>query len=322
MLLTILYIIGGLLIILLGANYLVEGSTVIARKSGLSEFVIGVTIIGIGTSTPEMVVSFLSALKGNSDIAVGNVVGSNIFNILLTLGLTAIIFPIPFTKSNIKRDVPISLFAALMLLILGYDMLFGGEINLLSRIDGVILLALFALYLFYSFRSSGGTQEPAEEGKQERERPVKLWLAIVMILGGLSALIFGGEIFVRYATRLAKMTGVPDAFIAITLMAGGTSLPELASSLVAAAKKKGQMALGNVIGSNISNLFLILGGSALIKPLTFNNITSIDISLLVISSILLFISYFTFKRKILDRMDGLFLVATYIAYIIWWTTRI
>ena len=270
MLLQIAILIAGLLLILFGANYLVDGSSSIARRFGLSEFVIGLTIVGIGTSTPEMVVSFLSAFKGNADMAIGNIVGSNILNTMLILGSTAIIAPLIITRSNIKKDIPLNIGVTILLILLGMNgSIFGIGKNVLSRIDGIILLAIFAWYMWNSFRSDSGDEEDAEE-----TRNYGTTASVLLILGGLAALIFGGRLFVNAATEIAKGFGVSDKFIAVTVLAAGTSMPELATSIVAAAKGRGQLALGNILGSNISNILLILGGSALICPLSFDGLST------------------------------------------------
>ena len=300
----------GLLLILLGANYLVEGSSGIARKFGISEFVIGLTIVGIGTSTPEMVVSFISSLNGNADMAIGNIVGSNIFNTLLILGTTALISPLIITQSNKKRDIPMNIIVTVLLVVLGMKKsIFGLGENSLTRVDGAVLLVLFAWYLYSSFKYSSKTDD-----EQESVNVKPVWLSSIMILGGLAALIFGGRIFVSSATELARIFGVSDKFIAITIMAGGTSMPELATCVVAALKGKGQLALGNILGSNISNILLILGGSALINPLSFKGMTMVDLGVLLGSSLFILLSAYMFRKNKLDRIEGGILLIAEIAY--------
>ena len=255
MLTNILILLCGLALVVTGADILVDGASAVARRFGLSEFVIGLTIVGMGTSAPEMVVSFIGAVEGNADVSIGNVVGSNIFNTLLILGVTALLMPVGITPDNRKKDIPINIGVTALLIGLG---LFGG----LSAWDGGILLAVFFLYMWQSFRQKGAESDPA--GEQTREK--KLWLSALMILGGIAALIWGGTLFVDNATALARGLGVSDKFIAVTLLAGGTSLPELATCVAAAVKKKGQLALGNIIGSNLFNILLILGVTALLMP--------------------------------------------------------
>lgn len=314
MLLQIVFLIGGLLLILLGANWLVDGSSSIAKRFGISEFVIGLTIVGIGTSSPEMVVSFLSAFQGKADMAVGNIVGSNIFNTFMILGVTALISPLAITKTNLKKDIPLNIVVTALLIIMGLNFtIFGKGADHLSRIDGVILLLIFAWYLWSSFRSD--SNESDGEGIKE----YKTGISILLIVTGLAGLIFGGRVFVNAATELAKALGVSDKFIAITVMAAGTSMPELATCVVAALKGRGQLALGNVLGSNISNILLILGGSALITPLSFSGMTYVDLGMLLTGAALIMASAYMFRKKELDRYEGVIFIlleAGYMWYLI------
>ena len=314
MILTVILLLAGLALIVFGADWLVDGASSVARRFGLSEFVIGLTIVGMGTSAPEMVVSFIGAFQGNADIAIGNVVGSNIFNTLLILGLTALILPMTVTPSNKKRDIPVNIFVTALLVVLGLEKTFFGiGNNGLSRIDGAILMTVFILYMVMSFKGN----HPDEE---ENPAPMKsIWLSLLMIVGGLAGLIIGGNLFVDNATAIAKALGVSDKFIAITILAGGTSMPELATCVVAAAKKKGQLALGNIIGSNVFNILLILGGSALINPLSFVGMNFVDLGVLLLSAIVLFTATFVGKKDKIDRLDGsifLLIFAAYMAYLI------
>ena len=309
--LEIALLIAGLAMILFGANWLVNGSSSIAKRFGISEFVIGLTIVGIGTSSPEMVVSFLSSLQGKADMAIGNIAGSNIFNTLLILGITALISPLTITKSNLKRDIPLNIIVTIILSLLGMNFtIFGAGKDQLCRIDGAILLIIFVLYLWSSFKSDSSDEENGGEGIKE----YSTFMSISMVAAGLAALIFGGKLFVNSATELAKMFGVSDKFIAITVMAAGTSMPELATCVVAALKGRGQLALGNVLGSNIANILLILGGSALISPLSFSGMTYVDIGILLLCAAFIFASAFLFKKKQLDRYEGAILVLTEVGY--------
>lgn len=314
MLLQIVLLIGGLLLILLGANWLVDGSSSIAKKFGISEFVIGLTIVGIGTSSPEMVVSFLSAFQGKADMAVGNIVGSNIFNTFMILGATALIAPLTITKNNLKKDIPLNIIVSVLLILLGMNFtIFGKGTNQLCRIDGAILLLIFAWYLWSSFRSDSGDSDG--EGIKE----YKTGISIILIIAGLAGLIFGGRVFVDAATELAKAFGVSDKFIAITVMAAGTSMPELATCIVAALKGRGQLALGNVLGSNISNTLLILGGASLIHPLSFSGMSYVDLGILLTGALALMASAYLFKKNTLDRYEGAILIlaeAGYMWYLI------
>lgn len=311
MTLQIFILLAGLLLILFGANWLVDGSSSIAKRFGISEFVIGLTIVGIGTSTPEMVVSFMSSFQGKADMAIGNIVGSNIFNTLMILGVTALISPLAITKSNLKRDIPLNIIVTVMLILLGMNLtIFGKGQDQLSRIDGAILLALFAGYLWTSFKSDQGDSEEGGEGIKEYKNGV----SVLMIIAGLAGLIAGGRLFVNSATELAKMFGVSDKFIAITIMAAGTSMPELATCVVAALKGRGQLALGNVLGSNIANILLILGGAALINPLSFAGMTYVDLGIILIGALVILASAFMFKKKELDRYEGAIFVLMEIGY--------
>ncbi len=308
-------LIAGLVLILFGANYLVDGSSSVARRFGLSEFVIGLTIVGIGTSTPEMVVSFMSAFQGKADMAIGNIVGSNIFNTMLILGVTAIICPITITRNALRRDIPLNIIVTMLLIVLGMNAtLFGiGEGNVLSRVDGAILLAIFAWYMWSSFKNDSADDE------SEDIKSYSLGVSVLLIIGGLAALVIGGRLFVNAATEIARLFGVSDKFIAITVMAAGTSMPELATSVVAAIKGRGQLALGNVVGSNISNILLILGGSALIHPLSFGGMTTVDLAVCLGCTLFILLSAATFKRKELDKFEGVILtlgMAAYMWYLI------
>ena len=312
MLVQFLILLAGLGLILLGANYLVDGASSIAKKFGLSEFIIGVTIVGIGTSAPEMVVSVISAISGKADMAIGNIVGSNIFNTFMILGVTALIAPIVITKSNLKKDISLNVLVTSLLIILGIWGL-GNRHNELSSLDGALMLGIFVWYLWSSFRS----QKDDEEDSSIKIFP--MWLAIVMVVGGLGALVFGGRLFVDSATGIAKSMGVSDKFIAITIMAAGTSFPELATCVVAALKGRGQLALGNILGSNISNILLILGLTSLISPLSFNGISNVDLSLLLATAVLVFLCAFTFKKMKIDRIEAcifLLIEAGYMWYLI------
>lgn len=317
MFLQIIILIAGLLLILAGANYLVEGSSSVARKSGISEFVIGLTIVGIGTSTPEMVVSFISSYQGNADMAIGNVVGSNIFNTMLILGVTALIMPLKITRNTLRRDIPMNIIATMMLIIMGLNCtIFGIGNDTISRIDGIILLAVFAYYLYLSFKNDAGSEQ------EEETRTFSTALSIIMIAGGLAGLILGGKLFVNSASEIARLCNVPEAFIAITVMAGGTSLPELATCVVAAAKKRGQLALGNIIGSNISNILLIIGGAAVVRPLPVKGITPVDFGVMLLSAIMILASAYLFKKKELDRVEGVILLLTWGGYMAWLITSL
>lgn len=312
----------GLALILGGANFLTDGSAALAQRFRVPEFIVGLTIVAVGTSTPELVVSVLSAAAGNSDVAIGNIVGSNIFNVFLILGVCALIAPLPLTGGNIRRDLPFLTAVSVLLLLLTSDRLLGlGEVDAIGRIDGIVMLLLYIALIRYTIRAERRTAAQATQTTQTEklQRSRSLWLIVVMIAGGLAGLIFGGELFLDSASAIARALGVSESVIAITLVAGGTSLPELASSVVSLLKGKSEMALGNVIGSNIANILLILGLSATIHPLTLGGITRIDLLTVLLSSVLLFVTAFTFRRKAVDRWEGaIFLViyALYIGYLV------
>lgn len=312
----------GLALILGGANFLTDGSAALAQRFRVPEFIVGLTIVAVGTSTPELVVSVLSAAAGNSDVAIGNIVGSNIFNVFLILGVCALIAPLPLTGGNIRRDLPFLTAVSVLLLLLTSDRLLGlGEVDAIGRIDGIVMLLLYIALIRYTIRAERRTAAQATQTTQTEkpQRSRSLWLIVVMIAGGLAGLIFGGELFLDSTTAIARALGVSESVIAITLVAGGTSLPELASSVVSLLKGKSEMALGNVIGSNIANILLILGLSATIHPLTLGGITRIDLLTVLLSSVLLFVTAFTFRRKAVDRWEGaIFLViyALYIGYLV------
>ena len=301
----------GLGLILGGANFLTDGSAALAQRFRVPEFIIGLTVVAVGTSTPELVVSVLSAAAGKSDMAIGNIVGSNIFNVFVIVGLCALVRPMALTRDNIRRDIPFGMIGSLILLAVTSDRLLHlGSADRIGRGEGIAMLLLYVALMWYTIRR---TPRPAVE---EREKPVmKLGLALLLIVGGLAGLIAGGEMFLRSACAIARHLGVSESVIAITLVAGGTSLPELASSLVSLAKGKSDMALGNVLGSNIANILLILGVSATIHPLSMGGITIVDILMVVLSSLLLFVTAFTFRRKVIDRPEGAIFLAIYAAYI-------
>ena len=315
----ILLLLVGLGLIVLGADWLVDGATAIARKAGVSEFVIGLTIVGFGTSCPELVVSLTGAIQGNADIAIGNVVGSNIFNILFILGLTAFLMPVSMTEANRRRDIPITLSASLLLICCGMSStLFGlGDSDSISRIEGVIFLLIFSGYLWYCFKSD--SKEKTEVGEQKQ---MELPLAILAVAAGLAGLIFGGELFVDSATSLARSIGVSDKFIAITVLAGGTSFPELATCIVAAARHKDQLALGNILGSNVFNILLILGCSSVITPLSFSGMSLVDAAALIISCLMLLLWAYTGRKCRIDRWEGALMLLAFAAYYYYLFTKL
>ena len=298
--------------IVFGADWLVAGAVSIARRFRVSDVVIGAAIVGIGTSMPELVVSFFGAIKGNADVAIGNVVGSNIFNVLGILGVTALFFPIAIDKQNMTFEIPLCIAVSVLVTLLAFNF-FDGTPAVLGRLDGWVLILLFAGFMWYSFvrdkKEQGVGQESNEEIEQEDRTP--LWWAIAKVIGGLAVLIVSCDLFVDNAVAVARSFGVNDAFISLTLIACGTSLPELAASVVAAFKKNTQLALGNIVGSNIFNILLILGVSSQVMPLTSVGITWVDYMVMIVAATVPLL--FGFKGKI-DRVGGLLMVASFVLY--------
>lgn len=310
----LLWIVAGLVMILVGSDWLVDGASGIARKYGISEFIIGMTIVGIGTSMPELVSSGIAAIGGHGDMAIGNVTGSNICNVLLILGVTALISPIGYTRSNIRKDIPFAIGVSLFLMLMlynGFGLFHEMGIPGISRMDARYLLLIFVVFMIDSFKSAkkGGGEE------EEDVKPMPMGKALVFIVLGLAGLVFGGRFFVDHTVSIAERFHVSEAFISITLMAVGTSLPELATCVVAAMKGKNQLALGNVIGSNIFNIALIIGVSGLISPFEIQSISTIDMVMVLVSILMLWMAAFTFKRGKLDRIEGAIFLLVYVGYI-------
>lgn len=310
-----LYLICGLVLIIIGANGLTDGAASMAKRMHVSSLIIGLTVVGFGTSTPELSVSISSALKGSADIAIGNIIGSNIFNTLFIVGCTALVAPIVITRNTLRREIPLCILAAVAVLICGNDILldYSSE-NILSRTDGLIFLCFFLIFMSYLFTIS---KHHNENSNEEEIKILPLWKSIVYVLLGLVALIIGGQLLVNGAIGIARGIGVSEAVIGVTIVAIGTSLPELATSVVAAMKKNPEIAIGNVIGSNLFNIFLILGCSSTITPLKFNNITNYDLLWLVGSAILLWFFGVFFGKRIIMRFEGTILILAWIAYIVW-----
>ena len=296
--------------IVFGADFLVTGAVSIARKYKVSDFVIGAAIIGVGTSMPEMTVSFLGALNGNADVAIGNVVGSNIFNVFGILGLTAIFFPVTFGRENLKFDIPFCVGVSVILSLLFFNF-FVGTGNCIGRFDGILLLVAFAAFMWISFRRDKQAK-PQATPIEEIEQPVgPMWSSVLKVVGGLAVLVFSCDVFVDNAVLIAKSFGVSDSFISLTLIACGTSLPELAASIAAAIKKNTSMALGNIVGSNIFNIALILGLCSQVSPLTSTGIDLVDFMVMIAAALVLFI--FGKDCKI-SRGEGAFLFLCFVAY--------
>lgn len=303
------------MLILLGANALTDGASSVAKRFHISSLVIGLTIVAFGTSAPELTVSVVSALKGSGDLAVGNVVGSNIFNVLMIVGCTAVIVPISITKSTLTREIPLCILASVALFICANDVLISGEAaNWVSRTEGMLLLCFFLIFMGYTFAIArkGADGEERVEETSIKEMPV--WRAALYIIGGLFALVYGGQFFVNGASGIARGLGVSESIIGLTLVAGGTSLPELATSVVAALKKNPEMAIGNVVGSNLFNIFFVLGCSASITPLSIQGIDIVDLSVLTGSALLLYIFGLFIKKRTITRLEGAIMILCYVGY--------
>ncbi len=316
---NVLTLLLGLILVILGAQFMVDGSVAVAKRYRMPEFLIGLTIVGIGTSMPELVVSVVAGLEGKDSIAIGNVVGSNLANILLILGATALIRPVSISPASMRTDIPYNIFLTVVLLFMcfGLTFLHGTPTGSISRPEGIVLLLLFAGYMVYSFRHTPRTAESAEAAS-----PVMpMWKAVVKIAAGLAGLIFGGRWFVNGASGVAESLGMSQAAIAITIVAIGTSLPELATSVVAAVKGNTQLALGNVIGSNIFNIGLILGAASLITPLSVGTITIWDIAVTLLAGIMLWLSCYTFRGRRVNRVDGILFLAVYAVYMVYLLAR-
>ena len=301
-------------LIIVGAMWLTDGSVAVAQRFKMPEFIVGLTIVAVGTSMPELTVSLMSALAGKGDMAIGNVVGSNTFNTLLILGVCAVFSPLAFTKSNIRRDIPICIAATVALL--GATLL-NNDIN---RVEGAVLLMGYIIMILYMVRSERRAMLKAETKHEEvdEQKPSKMmpaWRIPLWIIAGLAGLIYGGELFVSSASAIARSWGVSEAVIAITLVAGGTSMPELASSLVSVFKGNASLALGNVLGSNIANILLILGACSTVTPLTMGGVTMTDVYIVVASTFVLMLSALVIGRDKLTRVEGLIFIACYVGYV-------
>lgn len=320
MLVDILLFLLGIILIIVGANYLTEGASTLARRMGLSPLVVGLTIVAFGTSAPELIVSLMSALKGNADIAMGNVIGSNIFNILAIGGVTALVAPITITQSTIRREIPLMLLSFLVLFFLSYDTIFAGTAgtteNILSRGEGLTLLGFFLIFLTYTFAiAKDAPDDPHADHTPIRSYP--LWLLVLFILGGLAALIYGGDLFVSSASSIARTFGMSESFIGLTIVAAGTSLPELATSVAAALKKQPEIAVGNIVGSNIFNIFLILGVSSTITPIRIGGVTALDFLVMIVAGLMLYIFAVLFGQRVVKRSEGAILALSFIAYTVY-----
>lgn len=306
----VLLLIFGIVVVLKSADWLTNGAVGLATKLGISQIVIGLTIVAIGTSMPEFFVSIVSAIKGTPDLAVGNIVGSNIFNVLLIVGVAATVAPIAIQRATVRRDIPIAIVASIMLTFMMFD-------DNISRIDALILFAAFIAFIWITLRNS---KNDANEKDASTEKVIPTWKSVLFIIFGLVGLVLGSNIFVDNASSLAHGWGISDAVIGLTIVAGGTSLPELATSAVAARKGDSGIAIGNVLGSNVFNILMILGLTGIISPMHIQNITYIDMAVMVISMALFWL--FSFTKLRVERWEGCVLIACFLGYITWLVSNV
>lgn len=306
----VLLLIFGIVVVLKSADWLTNGAVGLATKLGISQIVIGLTIVAIGTSMPEFFVSIVSAIKGTPDLAVGNIVGSNIFNVLLIVGVAATVAPIAIQRATVRRDIPIAIVASIMLTFMMLD-------DNISRIDALILFAAFIAFIWITLRNS---KNDANEKDASTEKVIPTWKSVLFIIFGLVGLVLGSNIFVDNASSLAHGWGISDAIIGLTIVAGGTSLPELATSAVAARKGDSGIAIGNVLGSNVFNILMILGLTGIISPMHIQNITYIDMAVMVISMALFWL--FSFTKLRVERWEGCVLIACFLGYITWLVSNV
>lgn len=302
----------GLALLTFCADLLTRGCVGMAARFRVPEFIIGLTVMAVGTSMPEFTVSLMSAIKGSSSMAIGNVTGSNIFNILVILGICAMVKPIAISKENVRRDIPICIGVSLLLWLAISDKFIGwADENTISRIEGIVFLLLYVVTILYSIRS--GKKEQVEDNGE----PQMGWLKVIgFIVVGLAGLIYGGNMCLESATAIARAWGVSESIIAITIVAAGTSLPELASSLSAIISKKPSLAMGNILGSNVANILLILGASSTVKPLTMGDITQLDLGMVVGAAVILLLSALLFGKRRITRFEGALFFAAYVAYVV------
>lgn len=315
MIISILLLIVGGALVLFGADRLTDGATALARRFGVTEMVIGLTVVAFGTSLPEFVTSFMSTLKGSSDISIGNIVGSNIFNTLVIVGASALVYPIVIRKSTVTKDIPFSVLASIMLIVVVFDVALDGAVmNILTRTDGLVMLGFFSVFMAYTFFMARNTEELSTSN--ESNVPVKqmpYWKIFLFIILGLAGLVLGGNLFVESACDIALSLGISETVVGLTIVAAGTSLPELATSVVAARKGSSAIAIGNVVGSNIFNIFFVMGMCATIAPMKVGNISYIDLALMLVSMLMLW--GFSFSKRKIERWEGALLVIVYLIYL-------
>jgi cation:H+ antiporter len=309
--LSFVYVAIGFALLIKAADFLVDGAAALAVRFSMSEIVIGLTIVSFGTSAPELIVNVIASIRGNSEITLGNVIGSNIINTLLILGVAGLISSIKLEKNTVWREIPFSLLAAIVLFIACNDMMFDGQANLLSRVDGILFLFFFVIFVAYTFAVSNVESDHTPDIKTLSIS--KIWLYLIL---GAIGLFFGGKLVVDNAIDIARSLEISEKVVGLTVVAIGTSLPELVTSAVAAFKKKADIAIGNIVGSNIFNIFFVLAISTIIRPIPFIDELNVDVLILISISVILFLIMFTGKKRVIDRWESIFLVAIYVAYMI------
>jgi cation:H+ antiporter len=311
---TIVLLFVGFAVLIKGADFLVDGSSSLAKKMNVSNLAIGLTVVAFGTSTPELIVSILSAIEGKNDASFGNIIGSNNFNLMFILGIAGIIYPLVVQRSTVRYEVPLSIIAAIVLYVLVNDtILWRSEGNLLSRIDAFILLIFFGIFMLYVIR----TMKNNSDLDQGEIKLYATWLSVLMVLGGLGMLIGGGKLVVDNAIEIAHHFGMSEKLIGLTILAAGTSLPELVTSCVAAYRKNTDIAIGNVVGSNIFNIFFILGVTGLIQPLPYSDAMNFDLLVLMGATLILMVFMFTLNTRKLDRWEAVILLIGYFTYTVY-----
>lgn len=315
---TFAFLMLGLALLIAGAEFLVRGASSIASKMGISPLVIGLTVVAFGTSMPELTVNLYAATTGATDLAIGNIVGSNIANILLIVGLSAMLYPLTVKSSTVKWEIPLAFLGVLLLYGFGNDRLFdNAAVDMLTRTDGFGLIGLFAVFMFYIFALIKQDKAPKAEGEKTEGKPVGVWLAVLFVFLGLAGLVYGGRLLVDQAIYLAELAGLTESVIGLTVVAIGTSLPELATSIVAARRKEADIAVGNVVGSNIFNIFWILGVTSLVAPLPVSATFNFDVTVAILATLALLLATFVGVKKQIDRWQGGVFVAGYVAYMVY-----
>jgi len=311
--LTYILFVLGFVVLIVGAKLLIDGASSIGLRLGLSQLLIGLTVVALGTSLPELIINIFASINGNTDLAVGNVVGSNITNTLLIIGVAAIIFPIKVREIINKRDIWFNLFAGIMVLLLANDFLFGRSENIINQFDGFIFLSIFIYFLYLSFFKSEHEKEPTQE---QKTKSYSLVISVMLIVAGGAGLFVGGKWIISGVSQLSVDLGVSESVLGLTLIAGATSLPELVTTIVAALQKNTDIAIGNAIGSNIFNIFLVLGVSAVIKPINYNLSLNVQIGFLVFFSLVLMLFIQTGKtRRTISRKEGILLIFGYFCFL-------